>query len=98
MRENFRFESRRDARADERQRVTVFTANHLSLIRSFLLDCGLSTPSREATCAKLFCSAHKRDRHANAREKMRITENFAHACASRANFARARNPYFIVTF
>jgi len=41
--------------------VTVFAANHLALIRSFLIDSGLCTASREANCAKLFCSAHTRD-------------------------------------
>jgi len=41
--------------------VIVSAANQLTPIRSFLLDSGLSMVSREATCAKSFCSAHKRD-------------------------------------
>jgi len=32
-------------------------ANHLALIRSFLIDSGHSRASREANCAKFFCAA-----------------------------------------
>jgi len=36
-------------------------ANHLALIRSFLIDSDPSAPSRAANCAKFFCCAHLRD-------------------------------------
>jgi hypothetical protein len=78
--------------------VTVFAANHLSLIRSFLIDSGLCTPRRETNCAKIF-ALHKRAVRSKfcARNKL-IRENSARVCAVCVRGERASNPYFIVIF
>jgi len=48
--------------------MTVFAANHLALIRSFLIDSGIVTPLREASCANFFCCVHKRAAVARVRK------------------------------
>jgi len=78
--------------------VTVFAANHLSLIRSFLLDFVLRRRRARQIVQNYFALHTSAIDMQTRAKKMRAAENYAHACASRANFARARNPYFIVTF
>lgn len=60
------------------------SANHLSLIRSFLIDSSPFAPSREANCAKFFCCANTHDPIALTRAGDTNTGNF---CA-RLRFAQ----------
>jgi hypothetical protein len=59
-------------------------ANHLALIRSFLIDSDPSAPSRAVNCAKVFCCAQKRAAHASA---MKFGTH-ARICASLLRAAR----------
>jgi hypothetical protein len=70
--------------------VSVSAANQLSLIRSFLIDSGLSTLLRETNCAKSFCSAHKRDPIVFARKPMAPIQKIC-ARLRVALFSEARN-------
>jgi len=42
-----------------KQRGRPSTANHLALIRRFLIDSGAHAPRRERLCAKIFCNAYR---------------------------------------
>jgi hypothetical protein len=63
----------------------------LALIRSFLLDSGVSTPSRKARCAKFFCCAHKRYSIACAVKKARARALFLCASTPRAHAGDAQD-------
>jgi hypothetical protein len=50
------------ALAENESSFRANAANHLSLIRSFLIDSGHSRPSRKASCVNFFCAALALDR------------------------------------
>jgi hypothetical protein len=78
--------------------VTVSPTNHLALIRSFLIDSGLPTVLREASCAKFFALHTSALRSSHCVGKMRGAEKFARVTRSSVKTFRATNPYFIEVF
>jgi hypothetical protein len=70
----------------------------LALIRSFLIDSGLPTALREASCAKFFALHTRTLRSPSCVGKMCGVEKFARIMRSNAKIVRATNPYFIGVF
>jgi hypothetical protein len=67
-------------------------ANHLSLIRSILIDSGQSRALREASCAKYFCTAFALHKLSfNAKIFSPSLENFLRA-AFLAQYLRCKKP------